>query len=211
VKTHCNSCGCLYRYSVYKQTKSLAPNEVGRQIFGASSEEKEGILAEIASYGYKTYWIIHYKCTGCSSSQTDFRNAFSEEEKEHAETIVAQHNLLLETPEAIHQAAHWSEEVARRIAFESQQLKELFIAQYPQWTNSIKEKEVNGQGLRIYLSTEISLAKKDIFLEVYNGEVIIYYGNTGWHTHIARYDLPPSNFEHTKRALVFLDDLIHEK
>jgi hypothetical protein len=199
----------MMRFSTTAHTEYLATPEQRAPIMEAARADKnwKAVPAKLAPFGTRTVWVIHRKCSGCGSLSTHYQDCF--ENQDDAEQAVAKHNELLETPEAKYQAEHWKEEVARRIAVDSQNFATLFCARFPHWSACLEPTE--GVGLKISVPSENPSVELPLGIEIKNGEVLVYWVD-GWHFHIFRQDNQElGSTEHLERALDDIEALITEK
>lgn len=206
MKTHCSSCGCHFRFRARPFERFLAPPEKQKRIAQRATREnlsREATRSLLAADSTRTVWVLSYTCTGCGMIGT-WGEAYTQAD---AEARAAEQNALLETPEAKSAAAHWEDEVDRRIAEESRHFAALFCERFPTWQGCLEQRA--GEGLRASIPSENTAVSEPLGIEIQNGEVLIWWLG-GWHVHVCRKG-EFGTVEHLQEALDILAQLTNEE
>ena len=127
MKLRCDYCGCLLRYEVQQRRRRVLP-ESQWSIHCTPKNQQSQLYKAISEGPFEDFWSLGYTCPGCGGEH-ELRDEIPEDE---ARRVVAQHNALLETPEAQQEIRDWSDEVERRTQRDAQEFARLFAARFPE-------------------------------------------------------------------------------
>lgn len=214
----CGYCGCVLRFRAVRDKKSLATSEQRREVTREflATRDGEAYRARMAAIGYVEVWTLSRECPGCGR-RTAGGPSYAQAA---AEALAAVQNQAAETPEALHVAVHWREEVRRRSEQDARAFRTLLLAGHPDWEPYMvpipgpipgeERKEPRWDcALLVRVPSPNPSVEHPLQAQVLGGEVFLTW-IAPWHVHIGFAERWPDP-EHLREAAELLEGIVTER